>query len=394
LYDKHYYIYVSIFYINDQYIRMKEKKSFYQNKLHVIVWLLYFAYEQITIFSLQLRPYNLLAEAIHLIVHISFFYFHALWILPFILKHKKRLLWGIFIFLLLLLVYIYTQYLVDKFFILIHYIIASKPFVFNYKVIIANLFRCIYFIGFSTGFYYVKKYIAEREKTKLLEVQNLLSVIKEQHIAHELANTQLAYLKAQINPHFLFNTLSFVYNKVNDQSSLAGETIIRLTEMMRYAMGAKNQNEFQNLNEEIVQVENLIFLHKVRIDGVRELYFEYAPEVRSISFIPLVLLTLAENIFKHGDLSDPENPAIFKIGIENNSFYITTSNLVYQNKKAISHNTGLANIQSRLHAAYGNNVTFCSGLSDSNTYITTIRVPLAILTVPVLPGDDSASVDK
>lgn len=343
--------------VNNHIFMIDAQKWIRINKLHLIAWLIYLVYEQLIILLLQLRPYLPLGELLHFLVHVSFFYLHALVTIPFIVKQRRMFLFGVLILFVQLSVYIFIQYGIDKFFVQLGYIKVNKPFILNYKVILSNLFRCLYFTVFATGYYFLENYISERRRVEILEREKLKAIIHQQKIEQELIQMQVAYLKAQINPHFLSNTLNFVYLKINDLSPVAGETIIRLSEMMNYAIGSNNMDNLILLKEEILQVENLIYIYKVRKGESLHLTFNYDEQVSSFHFIPMVLLTLTENVFKHGDLSHPNHPAHIEIGVNNNLFYIQTRNLVGRSHHG-SHHTGIKNMTNRLVNTYGNYVDF------------------------------------
>lgn len=105
-------------------------------------------------------------------------------------------------------------------------------------------------------------------------------------------------------------------------------------------------------------MENLLFLNQIRKSDSIEFRLVIEEKMRQIDFIPLVLLTLVENIFKHGDLSKHEHEAIVLIYSNATTIFIETDNLIIQRKARESRHTGLENTRKRLKNAYGKQVLF------------------------------------
>lgn len=362
-------------------------------RIHFVAWSSFFLYEQIVLKTIGTAISSIILEVSHFIAHIGFFYLHALVILPFIFKKRNVFLWALLIIPIQLAAYILTHFGIDKFLLAIEVIKIKKVYVLNSVVISANLFRAIYFLGFSTGYYFLRTFIIERKRSVALEQEKLTSIIRQQAMEQELTRAQFAYLKAQINPHFLFNTLTFVHNKVSAHSPVAGETVMRLAEMMRYAIESNETSGLADLGEEILQVENLIFLHEVKRGEELALRFEYPPQVRAFQFTPLVLLTFVENMFKHGDLTNEENPARIQLGVKDQQFYIHTENQIQRTPAAHSHRTGLQNVERRLQLVYGTDLTFKTEAVDDR-YSVDVLIPLAVLEAPVLRANSSTTTDR
>ncbi len=354
-----------------------------KNKIHIIVWILFVVYE-LTVVGLAVQTWpNPIVDPVHYAVNISFFYFHANVTLPWVFRSKFRMIW-LFVpaLLLQLAIYIVIHFSCDKVMIALGIIDIKRIYLLNISFITRNLYRGIYFMGFSTGYYYLRTYILEKKKTAELEQEKLYGIIKQQKVEQDLTIAQHAYLKAQINPHFLFNTLDFVYHKVNAQSPVAGEVVIRLAEMMRHAIDSDEAGTVTDLGDEIVQVENLIYLNQVRKHEELNLQFNYDKNVLNLKLIPLVLLTLVENIFKHGDLSESNQKALIDIGVNSGYFYIETSNLINRTQSKLSNQSGLENIHKRLIYAYGSEVDFSYGPNEAR-YEVNLAIPVSLLSVQV-----------
>lgn len=349
------------------------------NKIHFVVWFLFIIYEWALVGLMNKLYPHPLVDPLHFLINICFFYVNAHYTLPFFLKKKR----GVYLLLpgliLQIAVYILLHFSLDKILIATEVIQLKKVYVLNWAVVIRNLYRGIYFLGFSTGYYFLRNYIQERKRAEELEQDKLKAIIKHQQMQQELTNAQNAFLKAQINPHFLFNTLDFVYHNVNKHSPMAGEAVARLAEMMRFAIAAGEREQHIRLGDEIEQVENLIFLYQIRKNNGLAISFNYPQEALELKIIPLVLLTLVENVFKHGYLTSNEKDlAEIKLSIDNEVLTITTTNTIGRLQTLMSNKTGLKNVDERLGFAYGKNYAFNHEAKGSK-FLVVLSIPISLL---------------
>jgi two-component system LytT family sensor kinase len=357
--------------------------NWYTNyKLHLLIWIAYMIYESVALGILFNDFRSPLIYLSHYLIVILLFYVHAGFALNYVAKYTKKSIWLTpLIILLELIAYIIIQYLVTVFLILIGFSISQR-YELNMGFILRNLYRGILFMGFSTGYYFLSNYIRERKKTERLEKERLEKIIQQQRIEQELVIAQNAFLKAQINPHFLFNTLDFIYHKVNTHSEVAGEAIVKLAQMMRFAIDSDEMENTIYLSDEIEQVENLLYLYQIRKTDDLNVHFSYTEEVKQLRLIPLIILTLMENIFKHGNISKDDDIALLNLKIENNCLIIQSTNLINSNKIENSNHSGLSNIQKRLNYAYGNGASF-KHQTVNQYFKVNIQVPVKLLKGPI-----------
>jgi len=372
---------------------MKIIAWFTKNRIHFLSWILFFIYENGVEQLLVSKHGSFLRYTTHYTIIISFFYFHCNTLLPWIFRNKKAvIIWKFPLSVIVELATLVSLYYLDDVWLTsinVHLMDGKPSFTLYYWLI--HSYRAVYYLGISTGYYFVRNYVRETKKTEALEREKLNEIIKRQKIEQELTRAQNAFLKAQINPHFLFNTLDFVYHNVSELSPKAADAIITLSEMMRYAIDADKMGEFIYIGDEIEQVQNLQYLNRLRKNEDMLLQLIYPDEVRSISFIPLVLLTLAENIFKHGNLHKGQE-AVMEIYIENGLLVIKTDNASSRQKANKSNRTGLANIEQRLKHAYGDSVYFNYHLDDDWHFRLIIKVPVQQLKNIATPSPASAGV--
>ncbi|WP_231427486.1 sensor histidine kinase [Pedobacter sp. Leaf250] len=274
--------------------------------------------------------------------------------------------------------YTICAFLIRHLFSYLHIIKLNSPIVFDEDFIVSNIWRSLYFIGFSTGYVYILKSFEDRKKVEALERQSLVTQIEKQALENDLVQSQNNFLRSQINPHFLFNTLNFIYNDARKKAPMAADAIMNLAEMMRYALKRPEASEMVPLSEEVEQIEHLINLHQLRTANTINLKLEVTGDLFGLRFPPLILLTLVENIFKHGNVTHSTQPAIIKIEYENDNLNISTINMVndVKGKEHESHHVGIDNINKRLANFYKDEYIFRYYKDPLNRYITEIDVPV------------------
>ena len=115
----------------------------------------------------------------------------------------------------------------------------------------------------------------------------------------EKVNAELSYLKAQINPHFLFNTLNSIYSLAIEKSDYTATAVVKLSSMMRYVI-TDASHKFVPLEKEINYISNYIELQKLRIDSSIKLMYTVTGDISDKKIAPLVLISFIENAFKYG----------------------------------------------------------------------------------------------
>jgi len=171
----------------------------------------------------------------------------------------------------------------------------------------------------------------------------------------EKITTELKYLKAQLNPHFLFNTLNNLYSFVVNDSPKAPDMILQLSGMLDYVLYKSQQQEVQ-LKEELNTIEHFIELEKIRYGERLEVEFVKKGNLAT-PVSPLLLLSLVENAFKHGASGDIDNPKIKIEVIENNgvihcTVWNTKSQYQGELNDAYKEGIGLSNIKRQLNLLY------------------------------------------
>lgn len=195
---------------------------------------------------------------------------------------------------------------------------------------------------------------------KSLRDDEMLKDLERQRLESELQ-----YLKYQLNPHFFMNTLNNRYALVDLNTEQAKKTIIELSKLMRYVLYEANKNQI-SLEHEIQFLENYIALMKLRYIDNLNIRTEFPVVVPCVQIPPLLFISLLENAFKHG--VSYQEPSFIEVRIELADegviFNCKNSKHTHAHKDAY-HGIGIDNIKKRLHLLYGNNYTFTTNESEN-----------------------------
>lgn len=312
--------------------------------LHISFWVLYFTYRFFDIKEYLGYERALTYLSVPFVFNITASYIHYFFILPHLIRNKEI---GPYLGkLLFLLIAILTVRIIieNQFFAKIsnneEYYRTVKP-----MRIISTAWDTLTFLIFTGMIRFTLDWFDLENKKKQLENEKLVA--------------ELNYLKAQINPHFLFNTLHNLNYLVYSGSKNATEVIIKLSNIMRYMIYDANKERVA-LKKEIAYMNDYIHLESIRLNQKFHLDFMVNGPVDQIEIAPLVMLTFLENAFKHG-VSDQEENCWIKVNL------ITTDDAIdYEvaNKKlksAPSRNLksgfGLENVKKRLELSYPNKHT-------------------------------------
>lgn len=177
----------------------------------------------------------------------------------------------------------------------------------------------------------------------------------QKQLENERLTAELRFLKAQINPHFLFNTLNNLYYLAFTQSPNTTGVIDKLSQLMRYMLYESN-NERVALTQEIAYLHNYIGLERLRLEADIPIDFQVDGPVDGVQIAPLILITFLENAFKHG-VSNSRNDSWIRAQLHVEGSTLTFS---VHNSKLQAHNKtrsepsgiGLQNAQRRLELTY------------------------------------------
>jgi len=350
-------------------------------RIHIIAWSVFIFWETVVVVYWVGMFGTFGNYAIHYTINITLFYTYALLLEKATAFHNGAI-WKVpLVVISTILIYLVTVTGVD---ILLNTYTNILPGELpNLRIRIAKvLYRGSFFLLFSTGYYFLKRFIKEKTEKSRIEKQRFQMLLDKEKMEKELAMSKNAFMKAQINPHLLFNTFEFVHQKLSAHSPDDAKVMLYLSDMMRFAANTQHNEGFVNLSEEISQCENLIALHHITQGAI---YIELAsgPDLDEIKLIPLVLLTILENMFKHGNLNDVENKATIAVYTFDGKLRIESRNLPRLIKSKVGFGSGMDNISNRLKYAYHQNAEMTAGIDEEGFYTLNISISLnALNTVP------------
>ena len=172
-------------------------------------------------------------------------------------------------------------------------------------------------------------------------------------IEKEKLKTELAFLKSQVNPHYLFNTINDIYALTQQQSEEATEALLKLSELLRYML-RESDDHYVLLSSEIQYLENVIALQKIGQRGRAYINFEVEGSIGQQKIAPLILINFIENAFKHGVFNDPTNPIQILISVDEKTLKLHLRNAINTAKKDKTGGIGLTNVSRRLALLYPN----------------------------------------
>ncbi len=182
-----------------------------------------------------------------------------------------------------------------------------------------------------------------------------LDQLKSKKLTEEKIAAELNFLKSQVHPHFLFNTLNNLYALTLIKSDKASDIVLKLSDLMDY-MIYKSNDTFVPLAKELEIINGYIELEKMRYNQRLDLQYEIKGETGIHQIAPLILLPFVENCFKHGSSKDRIKPTIhINVDIEPDFLLLKAVNSIPPEKKnGLSDNKGigLKNVKRRLELIY------------------------------------------
>jgi hypothetical protein len=223
---------------------------------------------------------------------------------------------------------------------------------------IPKLFQAYFIHIFSLSIFFV--FIKLTKDQYLIQKKALL-------LEKQKAETELKILKAQLNPHFLFNTLNNIYSLSVINSPITSKSIAVLSEILDCIL-YKCSSTYVPISQEIKLLNNYISLEKLRYDERLSVTFNHAVDHNKL-IAPLILLSLVENAFKHGAGEDTGSSPIIAIDLKllNNTFQFTIKNTTSNNNiESENEKIGLNNIIQQLDKIYPENYTFNITKTDND----------------------------
>lgn len=284
---------------------------------------------------------------VHTFSAVIVFYLGYLWLVPRYFLQNKKALYLFLVIVLILVTYAFTVFINDY---LLFDPVQDAEFKEAFRRATGKSetppFRLFGFFnhilastlisGFAMGLGVMEKLKQNEQKQKELEKEKL--------------NSELAFLKNQVSPHFFFNTLNNIYSLIGIDGPTAQDSVLKLSKMMRYLLYESEQGETK-MSHEIEFMNNYIDLMKLRLSARVDLQVSFPKEFPDFTIPPLLFIPFIENAFKHG-ISYRERSFIH-IGMEisKEQIIFTTENSIGSTSPSedLQHSgIGLNNVRKRL----------------------------------------------
>ncbi|MEM6893129.1 MAG: histidine kinase [Bacteroidota bacterium] len=340
---------------------------------HVAYWLLWWLFYTVVnegVFDNGNYRSWFLFELLVLPLKLSITYFTIYYLFPIYAKNKR---YGVFFLLIFGLTIVGgLLFRALDYYIVTEYLISSRSFLdkiddskfWSYHIAYKVL-DLIFVVSLVLPVKFIQLQLEQERRTKVLMTQKL--------------ETELNYLKHQLQPHFLFNTLNNIYGMIITKDENAGETVLKLSEILSYMLYNSNEKEI-SLEQELSCLSNYIALEKLRYGDELTVDYTVNGNTEHQKIAPLILISFVENAFKHGPSDGLEKSWIaISVDISKDVFRFRVENSLPKQPKIKSEEParvlsgiGLNNVEKRLQLIYGEQYQLTTTSTD--TYLVELSI--------------------
>lgn len=274
------------------------------------------------------------AYAYGLFFNALLFYTQVFWLFPKIYVRNKKIKFYVVSISIIIVISLMETYF--DVILLGIYGVNNEPIIGSFNA--NTIFHILYSIA---GFYYILKY--EYKKSEKIR----------QELLEETYKTELKYLKAQLNPHFLFNGLNSVYHLIGKNDALAKQTLLQFSGLLRYQLYESGTHI--SLEKELDYVLKYIKIEETRRGSDIRLDYDVKSENSTLKIVPLLLIPFIENAFKHcsNHMDSSTNTIRIKIEETGGKLHLNVTNSYDQlSNENVAGGIGLTNVQKRLSLLY------------------------------------------
>ena len=321
--------------------------------LHTIVWAI------VIIFAVYLHSsfgggnvLRLYGFFLHTVSSAIIFYIGYLWLVPRYFVQNKQLTYILILIAFILVTHYIATYIERTF---LYDPVADAKFREAMKMLngkdegpkngdvfgfLSHLITSLLLSGFAIGLGVMEKLKQNEKKQKELEKEKL--------------NSELAFLKNQVSPHFFFNTLNNIYSLIGIDGPTAQDSVLKLSKLMRYLLYESEHGETL-MSHEIDFMNNYIDLMKLRLSPRVELLIDFPKEFSDFTVPPLLFVPFVENAFKHGVSHRDRSFIHLRMTIDNDQINFVSENSIGKSSQPgdMQHSgIGLENVRKRLHLLF------------------------------------------
>ena len=324
---------------------------------HVAFWTFWWLFQgflyafvpaPVTVSYIERIPFTMAESAVFLLAHMFLAYSLMYFVLPEYLLKNKYAATGIWVIVLFIATAALSAF-IAKVFIppLLNFIIPQHLQLFQrsgppnfYLGLLAGLRGGITIGGMAAAIKLMKHWYVKEQRNLQLQKEN--------------AESQLQLLKAQIHPHFLFNTLNNIYSHTQGVAPVASQLVMGLSDMLRFMLYECNQ-PLVPLSKELTMIRDYITLEKIRYDEQFDIHVDIPRDTGNLYIAPLLLLPLVENCFKHGTSNMLEQPWLnLQIHLKDDTMHMKLMNgkVKHQEQQRDNFGIGINNVCKRLELLY------------------------------------------
>ncbi|TWI95972.1 histidine kinase [Mucilaginibacter frigoritolerans] len=292
-------------------------------------------------------------------LNLALFYFNALYLIPrfiSIQRYGTYFLWVISLYVMV----VGLNAVLDHFYAISLLSTEKEPLL---SEVIINVESKLFVLSLSLGYGLTKQWLKEE--------------IIRQRLIKEKLTAELKYLRGQINPHFLFNTLNMAYSSaIKSGDNVTADIVEKLSGLMRYVLYESNSEEVL-LESEINYVNSFINLQIQRLSPelVSQVKYQLNGEWANYKIAPIILIPFIENVFKHGIILSKKSDVSIIINLDANVLILETKNKITTVADKPSPGIGLKNAGERLQLLYSNRHTL-SISNDNDIFYVKLAIQL------------------
>jgi two-component system LytT family sensor kinase len=277
--------------------------------------------------------FNLTPLLIYFALMAFLVYGNTLVLIPQLLQKGKVILYGSGIILLMIgytLLRTLNQHYWDS-------VVWPKDIMTFESYLLGNSLYAIWFTLIATMMFFTQKWYEQRQQVKNIQINQL--------------ETELKYLRAQVNPHFLFNGLNTIYGYIDRNNQQARDILVQFSDLLRYSLYDADV-DWVDLGKEAVYLQNYVALQRARSNSNLQIELEISVKDKTIKIAPLLFMAFVENAFKFSTRDDNRNNSI-KISLQQNeNRIIFECSNSYEDEEPVSGGIGLNNVKRRLELLY------------------------------------------
>lgn len=219
----------------------------------------------------------------------------------------------------------------------------------------------VQYFSYAMLYFYVAQSFKKERELRRLEEEKLRNELENSKLKEQELNSQkdkilleYAFLRSQVNPHFLHNTLNVLFSQAMVYSQDLADNIAKLSRIMRYSMeSVEIESDKVFIQKELDNLQLVIEINNIRFGDSKVIDYVVDGLVEDQMLPPLSLITVVENAFKYGDLKDPKHLLKIRVSLQPGQVYFYCRNKKRKsNLELSSHNIGITNLCKRLDVSF------------------------------------------